>query len=304
MLLALATAFVAVSLGALAALVAYERLWALAPVRAFAVVAVAGSVALHLLPETITAAGWPVLIACALGFLAPPLRGRAVRAAAAGARHRRLAIELGYAGVVLHQVGDGLGLGAMTHAGQVDWAFLVGVVAHSVPLVAVLALTFAELGGARAAGWRVVGLFAATSLGIALTGNERLLTRAGGSWINAAVAGILFHILLHDADDREVPRSMRPLEALGVAIGVALPLVADHDHDVAGLGLGTALPGALATAASVIGPLALAAWLAVRALVAAPRREPLLDRITGPIAPLACVVAAYALAAARAGDGR
>jgi hypothetical protein len=114
MLLALATAVVAISLGAIAALVAHQRMWALAPVRAFAVIAVAGSVALHLLPETISAAGWWVLAACALGFVAPPLIGRAVAVAAAGARHRRLAIELGYAGVLLHQVGDGLGLGAMT----------------------------------------------------------------------------------------------------------------------------------------------------------------------------------------------
>ena len=137
MLLALATAVVAISLGAIAALVAHERLWALAPLRAFAVIAVAGSVALHLLPETINAAGWPVLLACALGFFAPPLISRAVAAVAAGRGHRRLAIELGYAGVLLHQVGDGLGLGAMTRDNHVDWAFLIGVVAHSVPLVAV-----------------------------------------------------------------------------------------------------------------------------------------------------------------------
>src|SRR5690349_5021055 len=103
MLLALATAVVAISLGALGALVAHRRLWALAPVRAFAVIAVAGSVALHLLPETISAAGWPVLLACAAGFVAPPLIGRAIAAASASARHRRLAIELGYAGVLLHQ---------------------------------------------------------------------------------------------------------------------------------------------------------------------------------------------------------
>lgn len=300
MLLALATAVVAVSLGAIGALVAHRRLWALAPVRAFAVIAVAGSVALHLLPETISAAGWSVLVACALGFVAPPLISRVVAVAAAGARHRRLAIELGYAGVLLHQVGDGLGLGAMTRDGHVVWAFLIGVVAHSVPLVAMITLTFAELGGARATGWRVLGLLAATVVGIALTGNEQLLPHAASSWINAAVAGLLFHILLHDADDREVPPATRPLEALGVAIGAILPLVADHDHDVAGLG--AALPAALASAAAVAGPVVLVLVLAGWSLVPARKRWPVLARLTGPAVPLAVGVGGYALAATRAAD--
>lgn len=300
MLLAFATAVVAVTLGAIGALVAHGRMWALAPVRAFAVVAVAGSVALHLLPETITGAGWPVLAACALGFVAPPLIGRAVEVAAAGARHRRLAIELGYAGVLLHQVGDGLGLGAMTRDGHTDWAFLIGVVAHSVPLVAVIVLTFAELGGARATWWRVLGLLVATVVGITLTGNEHVLSRSAGSWVNAGVAGLLFHILLHDADDREVPAATRPLEALGVLIGAVLPLVADHDHDATGLG--AALPDALASAASVAGPLALVALVATWALFAPPRREAIAARVIGPGLPLAVVVGAYAIAANR-GDG-
>ncbi len=300
MMLALATAVVAISLGAIAALVAHERLWALAPLRAFAVIAVAGSVALHLLPETISAAGWPVLLACALGFVAPPLISRAVAAVAAGRGHRRLAIELGYAGVLLHQIGDGLGLGAMTRDNHVDWAFLIGVVAHSVPLVAVITLTFAELGGVRATWWRVLGLLVATVIGIALTGSEHVLTQDGGAWINAGVAGLLFHILLHDADDREVPASTRPLEALGVLIGAILPLVADHDHDVAGLG--GALPDALVSAASVAGPLALVALVLVRGLVPAARRAAVGGRITGPGLPLAVAIAAYALAASRGAE--
>jgi hypothetical protein len=300
MLLALATAVIAVSLGAVAALLAYRRMWALAPVRAFAVIAVAGSVALHMLPETIGAAGWPVLAACAVGFVLPPLVGRAVAVAAAGARHRRLAIELGYAGVLLHQVGDGLGLGAMTRAGHVDWAFLVGVVAHSVPLVAMITLTFAELGGARATWWRVLGLLIATSIGIALTGGEHVLTRTGGAWVNAAVAGLLFHILLHDADDREVPTWARPLEALGVLIGGVLPLVADHDHETTGLG--AALPAALMSATTIVGVLVLIALALVRVLTGAGLREPITAKLTGPWVPLTIVVVAYALAGARAGD--
>ena len=300
MLLALATAVVAVTLGAIAALLAHERLWALAPLRAFAVIAVAGSVALHLLPETITAAGWAVLGACALGFVAPPLIGRVVEVAAAGARHRRLAIELGYAGVLLHQVGDGLGLGAMTRGGHVDWAFLIGVVAHSVPLVAMITLTFAELGGVRATWWRVLGLLVATAIGIGLTGSEQALTHDAGAWINAGVAGLLFHILLHDADDREVPAATRPLEAIGVLIGAVLPLVADDDHGSAGLG--AALPDALASATAVAGPVALGLLIVAALIAPAAHRTAIMRRLSGPLLPLAIVIGAYALAADRAAD--
>jgi hypothetical protein len=173
-------------------------------------------------------------------------------------------------------------------------------VAHSVPLVAMITLTFAELGGARATLWRVLGLLAATTIGIALTGSEHVLSRDGGSWINAAVAGLLFHILLHDADDREVPARARPLEAAGVLIGAVLPLVADHDHDATGLG--AALPVALASAAAVVGAVALVAIVIVRAFLDEGVRAPILARLTGPFVPLAVVVAAYLLAGARGDD--
>jgi hypothetical protein len=301
MLLALATAVVAVVLGAIGALVAHRRLWALAPVRAFAVIAVASSVALHLLPESVAGAGWGVLAVCAAGFVAPPLIGRAAAVAAAGARHRRLAIELGYAGVLLHQIGDGLGLGASSHAGHVDWAFLIGVVAHSVPLVAMITLTFAELGGPRATWWRVLGLLLATSLGIVLTGSDVVIPPGAAPWINAGVAGLLFHILLHDADDREVPAATRPLEALGVLIGAALPLLADQDH--VAIGLGAALPDALVSAAGLVGPLVLVA-LAAATLAPAALRLRSQTALVGPGVPLATVVLAYALAAARGDDGQ
>ena len=194
----------------------------------------------------------------------------------------------------------------MTRGGHVDWAFLIGVVAHSVPLVAMITLTFVELGGVRATWWRVLGLLAATVLGIALTGSEHVLTRGAGSWINAAVAGLLFHILLHDADDREVPAATRPLEALGVLIGAVLPLVAyhddAHDHDHGAGGLGAALPDGLASAAALAGPVALLLLAAVGLLVPAARRAPLVARITGPGLPLAVVLGGYALAATRDGE--
>src|SRR5436190_1351452 len=82
-------------------------------------------------------------------------------------------------------------------------------------VVAVASLAFAGLGGVRAAVVRAAGLCVATSLGIALVHADQDVMANAGPWINAAVAGLLFHVLLHDVDDRDVPAAARPLEAIG-----------------------------------------------------------------------------------------
>ncbi|MBZ0234794.1 MAG: hypothetical protein K8M05_20865, partial [Deltaproteobacteria bacterium] len=112
MALALLTAAISAIAGLVAAIAAHARLWVLAPVRAFAVVAVAAAIAVHILPEAIDGAGGWVLVPFALGFVAPPLIAR-VAEQRAGA-HRWFAAELSYAGVLVHQVADGLALGVVT----------------------------------------------------------------------------------------------------------------------------------------------------------------------------------------------
>ena len=110
--LALVIAVASVAAGVIAAVVADARLWVLAPVRAFAVVAVALAIAVHILPEAIDGGGWPVLVVAATGLIAPM-----VCRAGPGRKdtlHRRMAAELGYVAVLFHQLSDGLALGAAT----------------------------------------------------------------------------------------------------------------------------------------------------------------------------------------------
>jgi hypothetical protein len=299
--LALLTAVTSVVAGLAAAIAAHARLWVLAPVRAFAIVAVAAAIAIHILPESIDGAGWWVLLPLVVGFFAPPLIGRATRAIGT---HRRVAAELGYAGVLVHQLGDGLGLGAVTgasHAGHTHWDFLLGVGAHTIPLVAVVALSFAELGGPRAAIARAGGLLAATVAGIALTRVDESLMSVAGPWINAAVSGLLFHVLLHDADDRDVPAAARPLEALGAAVGAALPFAfTSHDHaHVGALAVASGLGHDLLDLTLALAPVLLIGGAV--ALAPGHRRSPrtLAAVVTGPATVLGLVVIAYLLAARR-----
>ena len=299
MALALLIAAASVLAGLAAAIAAHARLWVLAPVRAFAVVAVAAAIAVHILPEAIDAAGWWVLVPFAAGFAAPPLIGQASASLASG--HRRVAAELSYAGVLLHQLGDGLGLGVITggeHGDHTHWDFLVGLGAHTVPLVAVVALAFAELGGRRAALVRTAGLLAATLGGIALTriGGDAVLD--AGPWLNAAVSGLLFHVLLHDADDRDVPAAARPLEALGAAAGAALPfLVEAHEHGA----LTVAIRHGLDDVIVMLAPAVLVGGALAALLAPHHRRSPatVVQLVSGPFTALGLCAAAYAIAAAQ-----
>jgi hypothetical protein len=288
--LALGLAVVSVAAGVAAALVADARLWVLAPVRAFAVAAVAVSIAVHLLPEAIDGAGLVVLVVAGAALLAPIVVGRV--AAGLGDRHRRIAAELGFVAVLLHQLTDGLALGAATGHGGYHWDLLIGIAAHTVPLVAMLTLTFAELGGRRAVLLRAAAMIAATAVGIGLTRLDDQLVPAAGPWLGAAIAGLLLHVLLHDSGDRAVPRATRPLEAVGVALGAALPFVAGGEHHP---GFASALGANLATV--VLGA---APWIVIGgglAVLAAPghRRAPmtLIRIVAGPITAVALIVVAY-----------
>ena len=87
-------------------------------------VAVAMAIAVHILPEAIDGGGWPVLVVAATGLIAPMVFSRAT--AKLGARHRRIAAELGYVAVLFHQLSDGLALGAATDEVR-HWDLLIGV---------------------------------------------------------------------------------------------------------------------------------------------------------------------------------
>jgi hypothetical protein len=277
-LLACAIAVVAVALGLGLGLVPVGRARLAGPLRTFALSAVLTVIFLHLLPEALSELG-----VIALGLFAVtsivPAWVRLVRGVwgashdAEGAVHGGLVA--GYVGLLVHHVGDGLGLGAYAAlpggvARHAD--VMLALAAHTVPLVAVVAFAFQHASGSRAALRAASGLAAASVLGVVLSSIvPQTFVERSAAWIAALVAGLLAHVVTHDLD-RDLPRTLgtRAIDLLAAVAGVATSLLggehsAEHHH-----------PDALATVgANVLGQLSLAVILGLVLTVLVSRFEAL-----------------------------
>ena len=190
------------------------------PVRGFALAAVTVTIVLHLMPEAVEEAGAWALAVLAGGLLLPTALGWL----AARQRHAVIAVELTFAGVLAHQLGDGLALGAVTADGDAHLDFLLAIGVHTVPLAAVVAMTIAERDGRRAAIVRAVAIALVPLAGLAI-GRAGSGSASVAPWLNAAVSGLLLHVLAHDLPS--APRrttGMRTAELVAIAAGIVLPL--------------------------------------------------------------------------------
>ena len=196
------------------------------PLRSFALAAALVVVVSHLVPEALAELGAPGLFVFALS-LAGPAWVRLVRAEHEHSRGGHGALGAGYAGLLLHHVGDGLGLGAYTSlpgGALAHFPVLLALVVHTVPLVAVVTFAFRSVGGTRAALARSAGLALASVLGVIGSGlvPEELSHRLS-AWIAAGVAGLLLHVVTHDlARDLPLDGLGRSADWLGAAFGVGV----------------------------------------------------------------------------------
>jgi hypothetical protein len=277
-LLACAIAVVAVALGLGLGLLPVGRARLAGPLRTFALAAVLTVIVLHLLPEALSELG-VIALGLFAATLVVPAWGRLARGVfgpshrADGAVHGGLVA--GYVGLLVHHVGDGLGLGAYAAlpGGVVRHAdVMLALAAHTVPLVAVVAFAFQRAAGSGGALRAASGLAAASVLGVVLSSvvPEALVERSA-AWIAALVAGLLAHVVTHDLD-RDLPATLgaRGVDALAAVAGVATSLLggehaAEHQH-----------PDAFAAAgAHVLGQLSLAVIVALVVLLLVARVDPL-----------------------------
>ncbi|MCC7539742.1 MAG: hypothetical protein IT379_26200, partial [Deltaproteobacteria bacterium] len=222
--------------------------------------------------------------------------------AAPSATAARLATELSFGALLLHQVGDGVALHHYATGDEPSLDAALALSLHTVPVAALVVLRFSQgaVGaGAGARAWRpglvrAAWLAVATLAGIAL-GATFVSTwlQAAGPWTAAIVSGLLLHVLTHDLG-RDAPRttSERMLELAGLVGGLAIAVGAlalgahehDHGHDPAGAaGHGhEALPTvvrighAMLDVALAVSPWALAGLVA-SAVIGATTRAPSLD---------------------------
>ncbi|HEX2877633.1 MAG TPA: hypothetical protein VHP33_40570 [Polyangiaceae bacterium] len=255
MLLALLVAVLAVALGAALTAVSGARPTVLGLLRTFAATAAAAVVLTHLLPDALSGAGLWGALAFAVGLLGPlllhPLTERlALRKSELSAR--RVALEAGFIGLLVHHVGDGLGIGAYAALPGGVLAHLdviLALIAHTVPLVAVVTLAYRGEYGLPVALRRVAALAVASAVGVgasfAVPGPA---LASAGAWIGALVSGVLLHVVTHDwLEDLPQSESARLADLGAAALGLSLVMLGGHEpgHEAGGHEL---LEAALATA--------------------------------------------------------
>ncbi|MFZ5890008.1 MAG: hypothetical protein ACOY0T_02980 [Myxococcota bacterium] len=211
---------------------------ALGPLRTLALTAVIGVVALHLLPEALRDLGAVGLVVFALGLALPRWLG-ALRGPHTHEEDSELGLDLGFAGLLVHHVGDGLALGAYSRdepfvRSHAHGDVLLALVLHTVPLVAVVAAGYARTRGVRTAVLRSLLLALASVVGV--LGSHLVphsIVESATAWIAAGVSGLLLHGLAHDLD-RDLPRASlgRALDLVmalgGIAVGILGAKLGSH----------------------------------------------------------------------------
>lgn len=152
MVWAICITLVSVGAGTLLAILPRRNDGWMGPARTFALTAALAIVLMHLMPESLHAIGGWGFLGFLGGLLAPGLLerlGALLWSARPDAKrsNRDLALEAGYAGLLLHRVGDGVGLGAFTGELQLSpgsGGVIAALAAHAVPVVAIVVLTFED----------------------------------------------------------------------------------------------------------------------------------------------------------------
>jgi hypothetical protein len=219
-----------VAAGAVLGLVAPGRGRWLDAIRTFAIVSAVAVVVGNLIPHAIQGAGPIVLLAVAIAFLAPWLIERAAHEDPEHDHSSTKGLELSYWGLMLHKLGDGLALGSFTgeaHVGHHHGDTLLAIAAHSVPVTALMTLAFTAAHGVKSGIRRAIGLALVGSLGVVLAQQTSLGSWTRGEpWIEAAVSGLLLHVVTHDwAHEHERPALPGWPQVLAIAAGISVLLL-------------------------------------------------------------------------------
>jgi hypothetical protein len=238
-LLPAAVAVAAVALGLLLGLVPAGKAGLIGPLRTFALAAALTVVLTHLLPEALEELGASAVLLVAAAAALPAwwrlLTGVGTHTHSGG----HAGLIAGYLGLLVHHVGDGIGLGAyatLPGGARAHVDVLLALAVHTVPLVAVVTFAFRAVSGTRAALLRAGGLALASVSGVVLSafvadGEAHRFS----AWIAAGVAGLLLHVVTHDLG-RDLPATSagRGIDFVAAVAGVAVSLLGGGEHGVHG----------------------------------------------------------------------
>jgi hypothetical protein len=299
-LLPAAVAVAAVALGLLLGLVPPGKAGLIGPLRTFALAAALTVVLTHLLPEALEELGASAVLLVAAAAALPAwwrlLTGVGAHTHSGG----HAGLIAGYLGLLVHHVGDGVGLGAyatLPGGARAHVDVLLALAVHTVPLVAVVTFAFRVVSGTRAAVMRAGGLALASVSGVVLSafvadGEAHQFS----AWIAAGVAGLLLHVVTHDLG-RDLPATSaaRGIDFVAAVAGVAVSLLGGGgEHGVHG----HVHLEVLGTAAVQGVPALVLAYLLVAILLRLTegRAQRLIARFSGPALAIDGVFLAFSLA--------
>lgn len=200
--------------------------------QAFAVTAVVAIATTHLLPEATAVLGWTALGVFALTVAAPHGLMVAVARSRGLKDANRATPDLAFLGVLLHQMGDGIGISAIGALGEERNAALIGLFVHTLPLAVMVMVMFRGAGDLRGGWIRIAVLMAATAIGTgvgAALGLEQHSVLA--PWLQAGVAGLLVHVVLHIQTPEHAPDGpSRAVELGALVLGLAIAFLAGSVH--------------------------------------------------------------------------
>ncbi|MCB9627798.1 MAG: permease [Sandaracinaceae bacterium] len=218
------------------------------PLRSFAFVAAIAVVFGQLLPEALSEGGLSVIAVFAAGVLVPRLMFHHHHGPGHGhglthgpdlfdddGAHIRAGLWLSLVAMMLHQMGDGVALGAFAsgaHAEHLHVDLFFAIAAHTVPVVGLLVHAFVQQWGRTTASLQGLALGLSGVLGVALA--DAINASAAVAWtpfITAFAAGLLIHVVSHDRPATESrDRFARVMDVLAVVAGVALVSQGGHAH--------------------------------------------------------------------------
>jgi uncharacterized membrane protein YraQ (UPF0718 family) len=208
----------------------------LGPVRSFAFAAALAVVVGQFLPDALEGIGVWAGVPFAIGVLAPWALERITARISRGAHS--LGLEVGYLGLLVHQLGDGVGMGTYTgprHEGHSHTDVFLAIGGHTVPVAAMVVVAFVRAKGPKVAAVRALGLAAAVLAGVLGSRLSSLsVAEAHHAAISALVAGLLLHIAMHDLRSN-APGSVREraadLGAAALGLGVVVATSSGHEHE-------------------------------------------------------------------------
>jgi uncharacterized membrane protein YraQ (UPF0718 family) len=228
----LAFSTLAIAGGGLAALALRSRAWGVAALKGLMGSVLGGLLLFELWPAIYARLGLPSLGFGIAGFvavvLAERILGRGVHDH--GESGRFFTAEMVWAGLLLHQLTDGLALSLSAHSEGLSSLALV-VITHQVPVAAVVMWLFLAR-GEQLRGWQRLGLMAvATAIGT--LASSSLLPLAESATLHALMAfasGTFIHLFAHDFIDFHAhDRKDKTAEFFAFLVGI-LAFIFFHYH--------------------------------------------------------------------------